>query len=94
MRALLESNLGEINYAKKKSTEILTDIEDKLGSIKAVIAGLEGYVESLELFYKEENSNKDVSKILGDINKLKNQIELLRSQSGLVHSIKKNIKRA
>jgi len=96
MRALLESNSGDITHAKKKSIDILTDIEDKLGSIKAIIAGLEGYVESLELFYQEnENSksNKKAREIIKEISALKNQIEILRSGAGAVLKIKKDIKR-
>jgi hypothetical protein len=96
IRQLLESNSGDIKYAKKKSLEILTNVEDKLGSIKAILAGLEGYVESLELFYQENKDKKSevaTQDIIKNINALKIKIELLRTQSGPVHDIIKSIKK-
>jgi len=96
IKQLLESNSGDIKHAKKKSLNILTDVEDKLGSANAILAGLEGYIESLELFYKEnddKSSQISVKYILADIRELKSKIDLIRVQSGPVHSIIKNIKR-
>lgn len=95
IRSLLESNSGDIKYTKKKSIDILTDVEDKLGSIKAILGGLEGYVESLELFYKENKNNKSVNEckyLLSDIDELKTKIDFMRISSGQVLNIKKRIK--
>jgi len=96
IKQLLESNSAEIKHSKKKSLEILTKVEDHLGSAKTILSGLEGYVESLELFYqenKDSKSEKEVRDILKEIDKLKIKIDLLRTQSGPVHSIMKNIKK-
>lgn len=96
MRSLLESNDSDIKYAKKKSFEILVDIEDRLGSAKALISGLEGYIESLELFYNEMNNKKASDKtheILSLTDKLRIKLDVLRSSGGTIREIQRDIKK-
>lgn len=96
MRSLLESNDADIKYAKKKSIEILGDIEDRLGSAKALISGLEGYIESLELFYNEMNNKKASDKtheILSLTDKLRIKLDVLRSSGGTIREIQRDIKK-
>jgi len=96
MRSLLESNSAEIKYTKNKSLQILTDIEDHIGSARAIISSLEGYIESLELFYNENDDNRSsdgAKAILGKIEKLRGKLDALRASSGLVLDIKKDVRR-
>lgn len=90
-----EGSSAEINYSKKKSLEILDSVDDNLGSALAILSGLEGYIESLGLFYQENNDTKstDIKNILKNVDKLKTNIDTLRNQTGLTHSIKNMVKK-
>lgn len=96
MRQLLESKDADIQHTIRKTKDVLVTIDLRIGAAQSLLATVEGYVDALIMdFHDAKNANKTAAakRLLISTENLKAHVEDMRSRTGELYKIKRDLEK-